>query len=256
MNAGNLIIWVGVALLVIIAIRVLFGKRGTRAITRNTLGVVDRIRKEIDAIGRDITHGTFDRNVDRRINILTTLINQIADEDVSLGMVLDSIREELGKLQKELEKQVGYQKVYAQARERGHPLDELDETYAEVAESRVKGLSQEIVAFKSLEDYVAKLQKVLRVATARNKAKEHSAAIEGSALKGLHAAAENINDILDEHVDINFENPLGNLRKIAEESAQKATIRLADAIGAPQEKEEKDPVALRAHELQEAMQPA
>jgi len=253
MDAGNLVTWLVVALLAVIVIRVLFGRRGTQAIARNTLGVVDKIKTEIDAIGRDIAHGTFDRNVDRRINALITLINQIAGEDFALGMVLDTVRGEVTRLQK----QASHQRVYAQARERNVTLNELDESYAEIAEARVKGLSQEIVAFKNLEDYVVRLQKVLRIATAKNKAKEYSATIEGSALKGLHAAAEKINDILDEHVDINFlKDPLGDLRKIAEESATKATARLAAAVGAPQEQKEEDPVALHARELEAAMQPA
>ena len=76
-------------------------------------------------------------------------------------------------------------------------------------------------------------------------------------MKNLHETAETIHEILDEHVDTSFlEDPLSGLREIATGSASTATTRLAIAIGAPQEKEEKDPVALRAQELEEAIQSA
>lgn len=256
-TVGTILVLATIFLLVMIAIRLVFGRQGTRRVASGVYGIVDKILLEIEAIQRDIAHGGFDHKVEKRLKAIVDLLERIADEDVNLGLVIEKIASEQARIEKELITQRGYQEIFRKARaDENVEFSDVDEVYTDEVDVRVAVLTQQIAVFESLSSTVKKFQVMVRKAAVKGEVRQYSAGIEAASLQALQHASERIHDVLDKHADLGvLENPLADFSRIAQDSANSARVRLEKTMGIAQvEEKPRDLAGERAKELEAQMQ--
>lgn len=240
------------ALLLAIAVRLLFGRPVVRKATMGAVSLMEKLKVEFQALKEEIERGATEVTIKRRLDRVSGILRQLAKEDISLGQVLVAIRREIKRLEGEHKKQQGYVAIYQKAREKELELDEMDGFYAEQAATRVEVLTQQIAVFKDLEEGVENFQTMVRQAKAKAEAREHGWQIEGTSLGTLFRAREGVEGVLGSHVDTELlKDPLRDIRvriiadvkETTQKLAMAATEAPAPAVGMG------DPVAMRAEQL-------